>query len=53
MCKEAHSDLVAVDDALKALAALDERKGKVVELKFFGGLSTEEIAKCCASPSTQ
>lgn len=35
----------SVDDALKALAALDERKGKVVELKFFGGLSMEEIAE--------
>jgi len=44
MCKQSDPDLVAVDDALKALAALDERKSKVVELKFFGGLSMEEIA---------
>jgi RNA polymerase sigma factor (TIGR02999 family) len=43
--KEPDPDLVAVDDALKALAALDERKSKVVELKFFGGLSMEEIAE--------
>lgn len=35
----------SLDDALKALAALDERKSKVVELKFFGGLSMEEIAE--------
>lgn len=37
-------DLVALDDALKALAAVDERKSKVVELRFFGGLSVEETA---------
>jgi RNA polymerase sigma factor (TIGR02999 family) len=36
--------LVALDDALKTLAAVDERKSKVVELKFFGGLSVEETA---------
>lgn len=38
-------DLVALDDALKALSAVDERKSKVVELKFFGGLSVEETAE--------
>jgi RNA polymerase sigma-70 factor (ECF subfamily) len=38
-------NLVALDDALKALAALDERKSKVVELKFFGGLNVEETAE--------
>src|SRR5215472_16205085 len=43
--KEPDPDLVALDDALNALAALDERKSKVVELKFFGGLSLEEIAE--------
>jgi RNA polymerase sigma factor (TIGR02999 family) len=37
-------DLVALDDALNALARLDERKGRVVELRFFGGLSVEETA---------
>jgi RNA polymerase sigma factor (TIGR02999 family) len=37
-------DLIALDDALKALAAVDERKAKVVELRFFGGLSVEEAA---------
>jgi DNA-directed RNA polymerase specialized sigma24 family protein len=36
---------VALDDALKALSAVDERKSKVVELKFFGGLSVEETAE--------
>jgi RNA polymerase sigma factor (TIGR02999 family) len=39
------TDVVAVDDALKSLEALDARKGKVVELRFFGGLSTEETAE--------
>jgi RNA polymerase sigma factor (TIGR02999 family) len=38
------ADLVALDDALKALAAIDPRKGQVVELRFFGGLSVEETA---------
>jgi RNA polymerase sigma factor (TIGR02999 family) len=38
-------DLVALDDALGALAELDARKAKVVELKFFGGLSVEETAE--------
>ena len=37
-------DLVALDDALNALAALDPRKGQVVEMRFFGGLSVEETA---------
>ena len=36
--------LLALDDALEALAKVDARKAKVVELKFFGGLSLEEIA---------
>jgi len=38
-------DLVAVDDALNALAAVDERKAQVVEMRFFGGLSVEETAE--------
>src|SRR5262245_2354621 len=37
-------DLVALDEALTALAAFDERKARVVELKFFAGLSAEETA---------
>ena len=42
---ERTADLIALDDALNALAAIDQRKSKVVELKFFGGLTTEEIAE--------
>jgi RNA polymerase sigma factor (TIGR02999 family) len=38
-------DLVALDDGLTALAALDERKSRVVELRFFGGLTVEETAE--------
>jgi RNA polymerase sigma factor (TIGR02999 family) len=38
-------DLVALDDALDALASIDERKSKVVEMRFFGGLSVEETAE--------
>ena len=38
------SDLVALDDALSALAVMDERKSRVVELRFFAGLSLEETA---------
>ena len=38
------ADLIALDDALAALARLDERKAKVLELRFFGGLSVEECA---------
>jgi RNA polymerase sigma-70 factor (ECF subfamily) len=39
-----HPDLVALDDALSALTVQDERKARVVELRFFGGLTNEEIA---------
>lgn len=38
-------ELIALDDALYKLALFDERKSKVVELKFFGGLNVEEIAE--------
>lgn len=41
---EPSEDLVALDDALQALSAIDQRKAKVVELRFFGGLSVEETA---------
>ena len=37
-------DFVALDDALTALAAIDERKSRVVELRFFGGLTVDETA---------
>ena len=42
---EQDADIVALDEALGQLAALDERKSKVVELRFFGGLSAEETAE--------
>jgi len=45
VCDEPDVNLVDLDDALKALAAVDERKSKVVELKFFGGLNVEETAE--------
>ena len=45
VCNEPDTNLVALDDALKALAAVDGRKSKVVELRFFGGLSIEETAE--------
>ncbi len=38
-------EIVAIDDALGALAELDPRKAKVIELRFFGGLSVEETAE--------
>jgi len=39
------SDLVALDDALTSLSARDPRKGRIVELRFYGGLSEEETAE--------
>lgn len=45
VCNEPDVNLVALDDALNALSAIDERKSKVVELRFFGGLSVEETAE--------
>jgi RNA polymerase sigma factor (TIGR02999 family) len=39
------TDLVALDDALNDLTKLDEQQGRIVELRFFGGLATEEIAE--------
>ena len=38
-------ELIAVDDALQALGHIDERKARVVELRFFGGLSVEETSE--------
>ncbi len=46
-------DLLALDEALERLSALDERQARVVELKFFGGLSVEESAEVLnISPAT-
>jgi RNA polymerase sigma-70 factor, ECF subfamily len=44
-CEEPDADLVGLDDALTALATVDPRKSRVVELRFFGGLSVEETAE--------
>ena len=41
--KEAETDLVALDEALVALARIDPRKAQIVEMRFFGGLTVEEI----------
>lgn len=41
---EPGNDLVALDDALTTLAAVDERKSRVVEMRYFGGLSLDETA---------
>ena len=47
------TDLAALDDALKALAAVDSRKSQVVELRFFGGLNAKETAEVLKiSPKT-
>lgn len=37
--------VVAIDDALHSLAAIDESKARLVELRFFGGMTAEEIAE--------
>ena len=42
---KSRTDVVAVDEALKSLEAFDLRKGEIVELRFFGGLSTKETAE--------
>jgi len=46
-------DLVALDDAMNALARLDPRKAQIIEMRFFGGLSLEETAEVLkVSPAT-
>jgi len=46
-------DLVALDDAMNALARLDPRKVRIIEMRFFGGLSAEETAEVLdVSPAT-
>ena len=50
---EAASSLCALDDALESLSQLDPRRAKVIELRFFGGLSVEETAEVLeVSPQT-
>jgi RNA polymerase sigma factor (TIGR02999 family) len=43
--RDQRTDLVALDDALRTLAEIDPRKGRVVEMRFFGGLSIKETAE--------
>ena len=45
VAEEKAAEIVALDDALGALAAFDERKARVVELRYFGGLTAEEAAE--------
>lgn len=51
--QERASELVALDEALTSLAAIDQRKSQVVELRFFGGMSVDETAEALGvSPIT-
>jgi len=53
MSDERADELVAVNTALESLTAIDQRKGKVFELRYFGGLSIEEAAEALKiSPAT-
>jgi RNA polymerase sigma factor (TIGR02999 family) len=45
ICVQPGRDLVALNDALDALANVDERKSQVIEMRFFGGLSVKETAE--------
>jgi len=50
---ESSRDIVDLDAALQGLAAFDERKSKIIELRFFGGLTLDEVAQMLAiSPAT-
>jgi RNA polymerase sigma factor (TIGR02999 family) len=50
---EQGADVIALDDALKTLARFDVRRSRIVELRFFGGLSVEETAEVLGvSPRT-
>src|SRR5215510_7155976 len=44
------AEIIALDDALNSLAKIDERKSRIVELRFFGGLSVEETAEAIKTP---
>ena len=53
VANEPTQDFVALDDALEALARFDERKSRVIELRFFGGLTVDETASVLkVSPDT-
>ena len=47
---ERHPDLIAVDDSLQALEQTDPRKAKLIEMRFFGGLTAEESAEVLDMP---
>ena|SRR5215831_14842159 len=51
VAEEQAADLIALDDALLSLASIDERKSRIVELRFFGGLSVEETAETLKTSS--
>jgi len=52
-CRKPAPDLIALDDALEDLSKFDPRKARVIELRFFGGLTVEEIAEVLrVSPQT-
>ena len=53
LSRERAADLLALDDALDELTRVDERKSRVVELRYFGGFTVEEIAQILeVSPET-
>ena len=53
LVKSKSVDLVALDDALNGLAKLDPQQSRIVELRFFGGLSIEETSRALGiSPAT-
>lgn len=53
LAEERELDLIALDDAMKTLAEFDPRQSRIVELRFFGGLSIEETAEVLGiSPAT-
>ena len=50
---EPRADLIALDETLKTLATIDNRKSRVIELRFFGGLNVQETAEVLGvSPET-
>jgi RNA polymerase sigma factor (TIGR02999 family) len=52
-CQDCSLSLAEVDEALRSLESVDPRQGKIVELRFFGGLTIEEVAEVLAiSPAT-
>ncbi len=52
VAEERNMEVIALDDALTELAEIDERKCRVVELKFFGGLSIDETAEVLCVPDS-